>query len=105
MRSSRLGAGARRSRRAAYSSSFFLAPSSVPAQRRSEDLAQARAGVRGAVLGHRLLLFLDFVRLDRQRYFAVLAVDVDDLGVHAVAGCEALGPLLGAVARQFGPAE
>ena len=58
-----------------------------------------------AEFGHRLLLFVDLARLDRQRRLARGAVDRGDLGVDLLADGEAVGPLLGAVARQLGLAD
>ena len=55
---------------------------------------------RRAVLGHRLLLLVDLLRLDRQRDLAGRAVELGDLRIDLLADREAVGALLGAVARQ-----
>ena len=58
--------------------------------------------VGGAVLRHGLLLLGDLQRLDRHRDAAAVLVEAGDGGIDLVADVEALGPLLGAVARQVG---
>ena len=67
-----------------------------------EDVAERGTRVGGAVLRHGLLLLRDLQRLDRHGDAAAVLVEADDGGVHLVADIEALGPLLGAVARQVG---
>src|SRR5689334_20862044 len=76
-----------------------------PAHDGAQDVAEARAGIGGAVLGHRLLLLLDLARLDRERDLARRAVDGRDLRVHLLADGEAVRTLLGAVARELGLAD
>src|SRR5216684_476415 len=84
----------------------FLARLAVLAlQRRAEDVAEAGAAVRGAVLGHRLLLLLDLARLDREAELARRLVDRRHLGVDLLADGEAVGALLAAIARQVGFAD
>src|SRR6185437_10452667 len=74
-------------------------------QRRAEDVAEAGARIGGAVFGHRLLLLLDLARLDRQGKLARRLVDRGDLGIDLLADGEAVGPLLGAVAREVALAD
>src|SRR5487761_376847 len=74
-------------------------------QRRAEDVAEAGAGIGRAVFRHRLLVLLDLARLDRQRSFAPAAIETGEFGVDLFADGEAVGPLLGAVARQLGLAD
>src|SRR5690606_34953143 len=52
---------------------------------RPQDVAEAGAGVRRAVLGHRLLVLVDLLGLDRQRDAARCAVDIGDLGIDLLA--------------------
>src|ERR1700704_776318 len=70
-------------------------------ERGAENIAERRAGIRGAVLGDRLLLLGDFERLDGHRHLVGAAIELGDAGVHLLADREAFGPLLGAVAREF----
>src|SRR5579864_7427174 len=49
---------------------FLFGLLGAPAQRRAEDVSEARARIGRAILGHRLLLFLDLAGLDRQRHLA-----------------------------------
>src|SRR4051812_8902131 len=72
-----------------------------PAERRAENVAQAGARVGRAEVGHRLLLLVEFTRLDRQHHPARGPVDVGDLGVELVADGVAVGTLLGTVAAQL----
>src|SRR5262245_48326379 len=71
-------------------------------QRGAEDVAERSAGVGRAVLGHRLLLFGDLQRLDRDLHLARLLVVGDDARVDLLADREAFRTLLVAVARQVG---
>src|SRR6266852_553214 len=84
---------------------LFIFRPGAAAQGRPEDVAQARPGIRGAVLGHGLLLLLELARLDRQGNLACGAVERGDLGVHLLAHGKAVRALLGAVARQLGLAD
>ncbi len=68
--------------------------------RRLEDVAERGARVGGAVLRHRLLLLGDLQRLDGDGDAARGLVDAGDGGIDLVADVEALGSLLGAVARE-----
>ena len=52
-------------------------------------------------MGDGFLLFGDFQRLDRHGHLARLAVEQGDAGVDLFADGEAVGALVGAVARQF----
>src|SRR5579864_4465215 len=71
-------------------------------ERGAEDVAQRRAGIRGAVLRDRLLLLGDFQRLDRDLHLVGAAIELDDAGVDLLAGGEAVRTLLGTVACQLG---
>src|SRR5690554_1661603 len=51
----------------------------------AQDVAEAGTGLRGAVLSHGLLLFLDLELLDRQGDTAGLAIHRSDLGVNLFA--------------------
>src|SRR5689334_21848266 len=82
-----------------------LFPGAAAVERGAQDVAQAGPRIRGAVLGHRLLLLLELARLDRQSDLARRAVERGDLGVDLLAHGEAVGALLGAVARQLGLAD
>ena len=89
--------------RASREPALFLA--GLLAQGRAQDVAQRRAGVGRAELLDGFLVLGHFQGLDRQGDAAGGLVDVGDLGVEAVADGEALGALLGAVARQVGLAD
>src|SRR5215207_7410247 len=69
----------------------------------TENVAQRRARVGGAVLGNRLLLLRDFERLDRHLHLVGAAVELDHACINFLADREALGPLLAAVAGKLGP--
>src|SRR4051812_27981325 len=71
----------------------------------AQDLAQRGARVGRTVIGHRLLLFLFFLRLDRERQAAGRLVDRADLGIDLLADGEAVGALLGTVARELAAAD
>src|ERR1700679_2910501 len=71
----------------------------------AQDVAEAGAGVRRAVLGDGILFLGDFARLDRERDLAAGLVDAGDHRVELVADAEALGTLVVAVARQVGAAD
>src|SRR5918997_6486880 len=71
----------------------------------AENVAERGAAIGRAVLGDRLLLLGHFEGLDRQGDAARLAVELSDPGVDLLAGREALGPLVGAVAGEFGAAD
>src|SRR5579871_1536072 len=75
------------------------------ADRGAEDVAERRAAVGAAVLRHRLLVLLDFLALDRELQLARGTVDAGDLGIHALTDREAIRPLVGLVAREFGAAD
>ena len=60
-----------------------------------------RAGIGRAVFGHRLLFFVHFARLDRERHLARALVDVGDLGVDLLADGEAVGLLFGTLAGEI----
>src|SRR5580658_1239540 len=81
---------------------FLLAFLVLAAQRGTENVAQGGAGIRRAVLGDRLLLLGDFQRLDRDGDLMGAAVELHDAAVDLLADGEAVGPLLGAVARELG---
>src|SRR5215468_3589712 len=68
----------------------------------AEDVAQAGARIGRAVFGHRLLVFVDLTRLDRERQLARLGIHRRDLGVDLLADGEAVGTLIAALARQVG---
>src|SRR5580693_3777591 len=70
-------------------------------ERGAEDVAQRRAGIRGAVLRDGFLLLGDFQRLDRDLHFVGAAIELDDAGVDLLADGEAVRTLLGTVARQL----
>src|SRR5687768_4804257 len=71
-------------------------------QRGAENIAERRAAIGRAVLGDRLLLLGDLQRLDRNADLARLLVELRHAGIDLLADRETLGPLLGAVAREFG---
>src|SRR6266566_1935880 len=82
---------------------FFRLVGRALLERGAENVAERRAGIRGAVLGDRLLLLGDFERLDRYRDLVAAAVKLGDARVDLLADREALGTLLGAIARKLGP--
>ena len=65
-----------------------------------EDVAEARAGIGAAVLGHGLLLFGDLHRLDREVRL-LRTVEADDHRVEILADLEALRALFVAVAAKI----
>src|SRR5665213_1547544 len=65
-----------------------------------EPLAQLFAGLEEGDV-----LFVDLARLDRERRLTAAAVEAGDLGVDFLADGKAIGPLLGAVARQLALAD
>src|SRR4051812_5461371 len=67
----------------------------------TENVTERRAGVGGAELLDRFLLFGDFQRLDRHADLAGLLVELRHAGVNLLADCETLRSLLGAVARKL----
>src|SRR6185369_7405825 len=71
-------------------------------QRGAKDVTQAGARVRGAVIGHRLLVFFDFAGLDRQGDFAGLSVDHEDLRIDLLTDRKAVRTLLATLTRQIG---
>src|SRR5580658_8554907 len=79
----------------------LLALLTLALERGAEDVAQRRAGIRGAVLRDGLLLLGDFQRLDRDLHFVGAAIELDDAGVDLLADGEAVRTLLGTVARQL----
>src|SRR6266581_6309725 len=81
---------------------FFRLVGRALLERGAENVAERSAGIRGAVLGDRLLLLGDFERLDRHRDLAAAAIELGDAGVDLLADRETLGALLGAVAGEFG---
>src|SRR6185295_10976172 len=73
------------------------------AQQRAEvGGAGARRGVLAAQLLHGVALLRQVLRLHRKVDRAVLAVDVDDHRLHAVAFLQVLGEVVDAVARELG---
>src|ERR1700691_900340 len=72
-------------------------------QRGAENITQRRAGIGGAVLRDGFLLLGDFQRLDRDLHLAGLLVELDHPRIDLFADGEALGALIGALTRQFGP--
>src|SRR5580693_8384356 len=72
-------------------------------ERGTENVAQRRPRIGGAVLRDGLLLFGDFERLDRDLHLAGLLVELDHPRIDLLADGETLGALVGALARQFGP--
>src|SRR5579875_212089 len=83
------------------SAARFLVLLVASTERGAEDIAEAGPGIRRSVLRHRLLVLVDLARLDGQRRLAATAVESGDLGVDLLADGEAVGALLGAVARQL----
>src|SRR5215471_9077450 len=73
-----------------------------PLARGAENVAERRARVGGAVLRDRLLLLGHLQRLDRDLDLVGAAVELGDARIHLLAGREALGALLGAVAGELG---
>src|SRR5580704_9838327 len=73
--------------------------------RGAQDVAEARARIRRAELGHRAFFLVDLARLDGERRLARRAVERGHLGIDLLADSEAVGALLGAVARQLGLAD
>src|SRR5262249_29280703 len=71
-------------------------------ERGSENVAQSRPGIRRPILGDRFLLFRHLQRLDRDRHPARAAVELGDAGIDLLADREAIGTLLGTVARELG---
>src|SRR3981189_2292817 len=69
----------------------------------TENVAQRRPRIGGTVLRDGLLLFGDFQRLDRDLHLAGLLVELDHPRIDLFADGEALGALIGTLARQFGP--
>src|SRR5882762_5831103 len=69
----------------------------------TENVAQRRSRIGGAVLRDGLLLFGNFQRLDRDLHLAGLLVELDHPRIDLFADGETLGALIGALARQFGP--
>src|ERR1700722_2334508 len=72
------------------------------ADRGAGDVAQRSARIGRAEFGHRLLLLLNLLALDGEAQLARGTIDRDDLGVHLFAHGEAVRPLVGLVAREFG---
>src|SRR4051812_38342777 len=72
-------------------------------ERGAENIAERRTRIGGAVLSDGFLLFGDFQRLDRDLHLARLLVELDDACVDLFADREALGALIGALARKLGP--
>src|SRR6202158_466550 len=81
---------------------FFRHLGRALVERGAENVAERSPGIRGAVLGDRLLLLGDFERLDRHRDLAAAAIELGDAAVDLLADRETLGPLLGAVASKLG---
>src|SRR5262249_9521927 len=73
--------------------------------RRTQEVAEAGPGIRRAELGHRLLVLVDLLGLDREREPPRGAVDLRDLGVDLLTQREAIRPLFAALARQIGLAD
>src|ERR1700692_5050357 len=71
-------------------------------QRGTENIAQRRPGIGGAVLRDGFLLLGDFQRLDRDVHLAGLLVELDHPRIDLFADRETFGALIGALARQFG---
>src|SRR4051812_43944459 len=67
----------------------------------AEDVAERGAGIRGAVLGNRLLLLGHFECLDRELHLGGAAVEQDDAGIDLLADLEAVGTLVVAVAGEL----
>src|SRR5689334_237692 len=67
----------------------------------AEDVAERGAGIRGAVLGNRLLLLGHFECLDRELHLGGAAVEQDDAGIDLLADLEAIGTLVVAVAGEL----
>src|SRR5882672_2471111 len=72
-------------------------------ERGTENVAQRRPRIGGTVLRDGLLLFGNFQRLDRDLHLAGLLVELDHPRIDLFADGEALGALIGALTRQFGP--
>src|ERR1700674_5580105 len=72
-------------------------------ERGTENVAQRRPRIGGAVLRDGLLLFGDFQRLDRDLDLAGLLVELDHPRIDLFADGETLGALIGTLTRQFGP--
>src|ERR1700730_7547316 len=72
-------------------------------ERGTENVAQRRSRIGGAVLRDGLLFFGHFQRLDRDLHLAGLLVELDHPRIDLFADGETLGALIGALARQFGP--
>src|SRR5882757_4863656 len=60
---------------------LFVGFLALALERGAEDVAKRRARVGGAVLGNRLLLLLDFERLDRELHLGGAAIEQDDAGI------------------------
>src|SRR5450631_3564503 len=71
-------------------------------ERGTENVAERRSRIGGAVLRDGLLLFGHFQRLDRDLHLAGLLVELDHPRIDLFADGETLGALIGALARQFG---
>src|SRR5579871_5444761 len=67
----------------------------------AENVAEGRARIRRAVLGDRLFLLGDLKRLDRNRHLAALAVGHGHARIDLLAAGEAVGALIGAIARKL----
>src|SRR6202045_713769 len=72
-------------------------------ERGTENVAQRRPRIGGAVLRDGLLFLGDFQRLDRDLHLARLLVELDHPRIDLFADGETLGALIGTLARQFGP--
>src|SRR5688572_9446648 len=67
--------------------------------------AGARRGLLGAVIGHRLLLLVDLLGLDRQRNRARLAIHAREAGFHFLADLQHRARVLDAIAAQLAGAQ
>src|SRR5689334_22968419 len=70
-------------------------------ERVAEDVAERGAGIRGAILGNRLLLLSHFKCLDRELHLGGAAVEQNDPGIDLLADLEAVGTLVIAVAGEL----
>src|ERR1700760_798378 len=84
---------------------LFLCHLIAPPNRRTEDVAERSTRVGGSELGHRLLLFLDFLAFDGQRQLTRLTIDRRDLGVDLLTNRKAVRALIALIASQLGAAD
>ena len=68
----------------------------------TQDIAQRRAGIGGTEFLHRLLLFLGFAGLDRQRQPAAGFINLSDFRVDLLTGGKPIRALLGTIPAELG---